>query len=96
VLVGIVRFAVIAGITVGVTFLVAVIGGWTNGDALAKVFYVVGSFTMLGAVLAATSPFAGTPYMSQYSRRETQKATPLFIVLGLGLIVIGVLLDSRY
>jgi hypothetical protein len=34
--------------------------------------------------------------VSQYSRKQTQAATPLFIVLGLGLIVIRVLLDSRY
>jgi hypothetical protein len=60
------------------------------------VFYVTGAFMMLGAVLAAASPFEGTPYVSQYSRKQTQAATPLFIVLGLGLIVIGVLLDSRY
>ncbi len=54
--IGLLRFAIILGVAVGATLLIAYLGGWSHGAALAKTFIIVGGALVASISLTSSEP----------------------------------------
>jgi formate-dependent nitrite reductase membrane component NrfD len=96
---GLRRFAIslflIGGATLGVALLVAHLSSVPRDRAITLAFIVVGAFMVLGALLTA-SPMSRPRQMSWQEREQSRAWARVWVALGLSLVVIGLLFDSRH
>jgi hypothetical protein len=98
-LAGLRRFAtgllVIGGVTVGIALLVAHLSNVHRGRAITVGLIVVGAFMVIGALLSST-PMSRPTYGSWEQREQTRAWARVWLALGVSLVGIGLLVDSRH
>jgi hypothetical protein len=103
--------AVIAGATLGVSLLFTALGGWSADRAVSVGFDLVGVFFLVGGFFlgnrgparvkgaAGAVPLFGERTVRWATTSERDAAlsdSAVFIAVGVALIVIGIVVDSRY
>jgi hypothetical protein len=107
----VVLFVVVAGGTAAISLLIGLAAGSSASRALSLGFYLIGCFLLLSGFFVGNRgparlksdsdaiPFFGSRMLrwaTPEEQEETIHMSAIFVVLGLTLIILGVVADSRY